>query len=94
MSRSLGQNIVVTTTSLFSADFLLEKQPIWEHIIPFKTAQKDKPWYKVILHSIPTVDFNTPNGMALVIEEIKTFNQGLVPIRASYWLTSDEKRLN
>ena len=43
VSRSLGQNIVVTTTSLFSADFLLEKQLIWEHIIPFKTAQKDEP---------------------------------------------------
>ena len=32
--------------------------------------------------------------MALIIKEIKTFNQGLVPIGAPYWLTSDEKRLN
>ena len=74
MSRSLGQNIVVTTTSFFSANFLLEKQLIWEHIIPFKTAQKDEPWHKVVLHGISTADFNTPDGMALVIKEIKTFN--------------------
>jgi hypothetical protein len=32
--------------------------------------------------------------MALVIEEIKTFNQGLTPIGTPYWLTSADKRLN
>ena len=42
VSKTLGQNIVVTTTDSFSADFLLEKRSIWEHIYPFLTAQKDK----------------------------------------------------
>ena len=92
VSKSLGQNLVVTTTSAFSADFLLEKQAIWQHIVPFKTAQKDEPWHKVVLHGIPTADFNTPEGMALVIEEIQTFNKGLKPIGTPYWLTSAEKR--
>ena len=32
--------------------------------------------------------------MALIIEEIKTFNKDLVPIGIPYWLTSAEKRLN
>lgn len=92
VSKSLGQNLVVTTTSAFSADFLLEKQAIWEHVIPFETAQKDEPWHKVALHGVPTPDFNKPEGMALVIEEIRTFNKGLKPIGSPYWLTSAEKR--
>ena len=93
VSRSLSQNIVVTTTSAFSADFLLEKQSIWEQVIAFKAAQKDEAWHKVAIHGIPTADFNTPEGMALVIEEIVTFNKGLNPIGTPYWLTSADKRL-
>jgi hypothetical protein len=92
VSRSLSQNIVVTTTSAFSADFLLEKQSIWEQVIAFKAAQKDEAWHKVAIHGIPTADFNTPEGMALVIEEIVTFNKGLNPIGTPYWLTSADKR--
>jgi hypothetical protein len=84
VSRSLSQNIVVTTTSAFSADFLLEKQSIWEQVIAFKAAQKDEAWHKVAIHGIPTADFNTPEGMALVIEEIVTFNKGLNPIGTPY----------
>jgi hypothetical protein len=92
VSRSLNQNIVVTTTSAFSADFLLEKQSVWEQVIAFKAAQKDEAWHKVAIHGIPTADFNTPEGMALVIEEIVTFNKGLNPIGTPYWLTSADKR--
>ena len=61
---------------------------------PFRTAQKDEPWHKVVLHGIPTADFNTPNGIALVTEEIQTFNKGLQPIGTPYWLTQASKRLN
>ena len=92
VSRTLGRNIVVSTTSQFSADYLLENQPIWEHLVPFKLAQKDEPWYKVVLHGIPIADFNNFEGMALIIEEIKTFNKGFTPIGTPYWLTSAEKR--
>jgi hypothetical protein len=92
VSKTLGQNLVVTTTSAFTADFLLEKQDIWQHVVPFNTAQKDEPWHKVALHGIPTADFNTPEGMSLVIEEIQTFNKGLKPIGTPYWLTSAERR--
>ena len=51
----------------------------------------DEPWHKVVLHGVPTDDFNTPEGMALVVDEIKTFN-GLTPIGTPYWLTPAEKR--
>jgi hypothetical protein len=93
VSKTLGQNVVVTTATPFSAEFLLEKQPIWEHIIKFQSAQKDEPWHKVVLHGIPTADFNNPAGMDLVVEEITTFNKDLVPIGTPYWLTPPEKRL-
>ena len=83
----------MTTTSSFTADFLLEKQAIWQHIVAFQVAQKDEPWHKVALHGVPTADFNTPAGMALVKDEISTFNKGLNPIGTPYWLTSAEKRL-
>jgi hypothetical protein len=94
VSKSLGQNMVITTTREFSADFLLEKRDIWEHILPFQSAQKDEPWHKVVLHGIPTADFNTLDGMDMVVDEIKTFNKGLSPIGTPYWLTTSEKRLN
>lgn len=94
VSKTLGQNIVVTTANPFTADYLLEKQAIWEHVIGFQSAQKDEPWHKVVLHGIPIADFNTPSGMDLIVEEIKTFNKGLVPIGTPHWLTSSEKRLN
>jgi hypothetical protein len=94
ITKSLGQNLVVSTTSQFSAAYLLEKQTIWEHLIAFKSAQIDEPWHKVVLHGLPIADFNTPTGMELVVDEIKTFNKGLSPIGTPYWLTSAEKRAN
>jgi hypothetical protein len=48
----------------------------------------------VVLHGIPTADFNTPEGMKLIVEEIKTFNKGLASIGTHYWLSSPEKRIN
>jgi hypothetical protein len=50
VSKALGQKLVVITTSAFSANFLLEKQDVWQHLVPFKAAQKDDPWHKVALH--------------------------------------------
>ena len=94
VTKSLGHNLVVSTTSQFSADYLLENQSIWEHLVSFRKAQKDEPWHKVVIHGVPVADFNTPSGMELVIDEIKTFNKGLTPIGTPYWLSSPEKRAN
>jgi hypothetical protein len=92
VTKSLGHNLVVSTTSQFSADYLLENQPIWEHLVSFRRAQKDEPWHKVVLHGIPIADFDTPSGMELVIDEVKTFNKGFNPIGTPYWLSSPENR--
>ncbi|KIN00069.1 hypothetical protein OIDMADRAFT_146484 [Oidiodendron maius Zn] len=65
VSKTLGQNLVVTTTGALCANFLLEKQDMWQHLVPVKTAQKDEPWHKVSLHGVPIADLNTSEGMAL-----------------------------
>jgi hypothetical protein len=49
-------------------------------------------WFKVAVHRIPIQDFNTDQGMALIVEEIKTFNKGFTPIGTPYWLTSASNR--
>jgi hypothetical protein len=83
-----NKNVVLTTTPTFTADFLVEKRSIWETIVPHSRFQKDQPWYKVIIHGIPTLDFNCPEGMDMIVDEIKTFNEGLNPIGKPYWMSS------
>ena len=84
ISRSITGNIVVTTTPTFDADFLLSKKSIWDGIIPFKKAQKPQEWFKVVVHGIPTSDFNNSEGMRLIVDEIKTFNKNLSLIGLLY----------
>jgi hypothetical protein len=88
----MTQNIVITTTPTFTSSFLIKKKDIWSGIIPYASIQKDESWYKVILHGIPTADFNTPEGMQLVLDEIRTFNKGYQPIGTPYWLSSEANR--
>ena len=87
-----NKNVVLTTTPTFTADFLVEKRSIWETIVPHSRFQKDQPWYKVIVHGIPTLDFNCPEGMDMIVDEIKTFNEGLNPIGKPYWMSSASTR--
>ena len=91
ISKTLGENLVITTTSAFSAAFLAEKQLVWQSLIRFERLQIDEPWHKVICHGIPIAEFNASDSMALVSEEIKTFN-ALNTIGKPYWLTSSESR--
>ena len=42
-SLNLGHNLVITTTPSFSSKFLLEKEALWKHLIPYKAAQEDTP---------------------------------------------------
>jgi hypothetical protein len=92
IARSRTGNIVVTATSAFTADYVLETEDTWKEILPYTGAHKPQSWYKVVIDAIPTADFDHPQGMALIIEEIKTFNKGLTPVGLPYWLTSVENR--
>ena len=45
---------------------------------------KNENWYKVLIHGIPIRDFDTPTGMRLILDEIKTFNSSLTLIGTPY----------
>ncbi len=93
VSLSAKGNIVVYTTSDFNSDFLIEKEAIIKGVLPLVTSlQKGEPWYKVVIHGLPIQDFNSPDGMDLVVSEIEIFNKGLTPIGKPYWITSKENR--
>ena len=88
----ISKNIVITTTSPFTTNYLIKKQGIQDHLFQFKSIQKITLQYKVVIHNIPTAEFNTPQGMELVVDEIKVFNKGLTPIGTPYQLTPAYKR--
>lgn len=81
-------NIAITTTEKYSANFFLEKKPIWEKIIPLVSVQNDEPWFKVIAHGIPLADFDNDDGMEIINSEIKIFNKGLHPIGMPHWIST------
>ena len=85
VSLSARGNIVVYTTPDFNSEFLIEKEAIIKGVLPLVTSlQKGEPWHKVVIHGLPIQDFNSPDGMDLVISEIVTFNKGLTPIGKPY----------
>jgi len=87
-----GQNIVVTTTDRFNADFLLAHESVWQKIIPYSSATKDSAWFKVVAHGVPVRDFDTEGGMASLKDEVETFNKGLKVVGSPRWLTSHSAR--
>jgi hypothetical protein len=86
-----GEDIVLSTTEKFDADFLRKNEAIWKPFFAFNRAIKDTIWGKVVIHSIPTEIFNVDGGMKLLEEEIKVYN-GLNPISQPRWLSSKENR--
>jgi len=84
-SLSIKGNIVVNTTPDFNADFLIQNEAIIKEVLPFLTSlKKGEPWYKVIIHSIPIREFDTDDGIDLIVSEIKTFNTDLELIGRLY----------
>lgn len=93
VNRSLmRKNIVLTTTDSFTAEYLLEKKGIWEHLIPHESCQINEPWHKVVIHGVPIGDFDNEDFGKMIKDEIRTFNHGLQIIGNPYWLTSAERR--
>lgn len=93
VAKTTNNNIAISTTEEYNADFLLEKKEIWKDLIPHITMQKDQPWFKVVAHGIPLVDFDHEEGMEMMKEEVMTFNKGLKPIGVPYWISTKENRL-
>jgi hypothetical protein len=92
IARTKGkQNILLTTTEEYNADFLVKYKDIWHNCFTFQREQKLEPWVQVIAHGVPTLPFLGEGGSKLLKEEIETFN----PIRIQglpRWISSRVKR--
>ena len=88
-----SNNLIITTTSSFDSQYLIDKESIWGTLIKYKRIQKDHEWAKVVISGIPLTDFNN-RDLSIINEEITTFNKGLSPIGTPYWLTPLSRREN
>jgi cell division septum initiation protein DivIVA len=92
IARTKGkQNILLTTTEEYNADFLIKYKEIWHNCFTFQREQKLEPWVQIIAHGVPTLPFLGEGGSKLLKEEIETFN----PIRIQglpRWISSSVKR--
>jgi len=85
------QNILLTTTEEYDAEFLVKHKEIWSNCFSFKREQKLEPWAQVVAHGVPISPFLGEGGSKLLKEEIETFN----PIKIQglpRWISSREKR--
>ena len=71
------QNILLTTTEEYNADFLVKNKEVWSSYFSFKREQKLEPWAQIVAHGVPIPPFLGEGGSKLLKEEIETFN----PIR-------------
>ena len=80
-----GFSIVLTTMSEYNADFLLEKQQIWEEIFSqnIKFVEKNIKWHKIVVHEVPILSFSSSDGLSILRNEIEIFNSDLKLLRDS-----------
>ena len=86
----LQQNIVLTTTDNYNADFIIQHEKIWQKFFKYTNTRKDFAWFKVVAHGIPTEIFNFSKGLDLLKQEIKIFNN-IHPIAVN-WLSNSQNR--
>ena len=80
--------------SEYNADFLLEKQQIWEEIFSqnIKSVKKNTKWYKIVVHEMSILSFSSSDDLSILRNEIEIFNSDLKLLRNSNWLSSEENR--
>ena len=69
------QNVVLTTTGNYSADFLQQHEKVWQNCFEYASLLKDKAWFKVVVHGIPTEIFNFSKDLDLLKQEIIIYNE-------------------
>ncbi len=82
-----GFSIVLTTMSEYNADFLLEKQQIWEEIFSqnIKSVEKNIKWQSIL-------SFSSSDDLSILRNEIEIFNSDFKLLRDSNWLSFEENR--
>ena len=78
----------------YSADFLLEKQQVWEEFFSqnIRLVEKCTQWHKIVVHGVPIQSFSTSDGLSVLRNEIEMFNPDLKLLRDPNWLCSEENR--
>ena len=75
IARTRGkQNILLTTTEEYNADFLVKYKEIWRNCFSFQREQKLEPWVQIVAYRVPISPFLGEGGSKLLKEEIETFN--------------------
>ncbi|KAI1004884.1 hypothetical protein K3495_g3338 [Podosphaera aphanis] len=90
VSNTRKENIALTTTDQYSAEFFMEKVDIWKNLAPHVYAIKDEPWFKVVIDGVPTTEFGNIEELSSICEEIRVFNKGFHIIGQPYLLTPKE----
>src|SRR5438034_7085069 len=86
----IQQNIVLTTTDNYNADFLIQHEKIWSKFFKYAITHKDFVWHKIVAHGIPTDIFNCSKGLDLLKQEIEIYNN-MHPIAVN-WLSTSQNR--
>jgi hypothetical protein len=89
-----GSSVVLTTMPNYNADFLLEKQQVWEEFFSqnIRLVEKCTQWHKIVVHGVPIQPFSTSDGLSVLRNEIEIFNPDLKLLRDPNWLCSEENR--
>ena len=91
ITKSGKQNIILTTTAPFDADFLNQHQALWKPLFKFTREQKMESWAQIIAHGVPFESvFLEENGATALKEEIETFNDISVVGRVR-WLSKKRR---
>lgn len=85
------QNIVLTTTADFDAEYLIEHKEIWESLFKFTRKQKLENWAQIVVHGVPFHSaFLEDNGSAELKQEIETFND-ITVVGRPRWLSRKQR---
>ena len=85
------QNIILTTTQHFDAEFLMQHKDAWKPCFKFIREQKIENWAPVVVHGVPfEAAFLGENGAAALKEEIETFNDFSVTGKVR-WLSRNRR---
>jgi hypothetical protein len=86
VTTSRRNNLILTTTTKYSGDFLLQNKNVWQQLFPLGKAQLLESWTKVIVHNVLTT-FEGAENLEILRSEVPTYNKGLEIVGNPYWLS-------
>ncbi len=85
------QNIVLTTTADFDAEYLTRHKEIWQSLFKFTREQKIESWAQIVVHGVPFHPvFLEDEGSTALKQEIETFND-ITVLGKPRWLSKKQR---